>query len=218
MARFTQDLVLNKPDDFVNFIMNDYLTKHGFAISNWKGEQVYRAGDGFVEGYKYLKWSYNGGVFHLEAWLKGSFGKEMNLDGFVGVVAKKPYKSNLMMLFEALQQPLTQQATPGGPVPQPGQPQPGSAPNPIPVKTVDNYQAAMIALIPGILSIVAGLIIPLLGVILACVGFSMARMGLGSSKASAAKAAKICSIIGIVISAGMWLLNIILSVLQIALW
>ncbi len=211
MARFTQDLVLNKPDDFVQFIMNDYLTKHGYSISDWKGEQAYRAGDGFVEGFKYLKWSYAGGVFHLEAWMKGSFGKEMNLEGFVAAVPKKQYKSNLQMLFEALKQPLLEQAQAGGP-------QPGPATNPIPVKTVDNYQTAMIALIPGILSIAAGLIIPLLGIILACVGFSMARMGQGSSKAGAAKAAKICSIVGIVISAINWILTIIVNVLQIALW
>lgn len=217
MARFTQDLVLNKPDDFVQFIMNDYLTKHGYAISDWKGEQAYRAGDGFVEGFKYLKWSYAGGVFHLEAWMKGSFGKEMNLEGFVAAVPKKQYKSNLKMLFEALKQPLPEQAQSGGPQSGPGY-QPGLASNPIPVKTVDNYQTAMLALIPGILSIVAGLLIPLAGIILACVGLPMARMGQGSSKAGAAKAARICSIVGLSLSAINWILKIILDVLQIALW
>lgn len=34
MARFTRDLVLNKPDDFVHFIMNDYLQKNGFSMSD----------------------------------------------------------------------------------------------------------------------------------------------------------------------------------------
>ena len=29
MARYVRDLVLNKPDDFVQFMMNDYLQKNG---------------------------------------------------------------------------------------------------------------------------------------------------------------------------------------------
>ncbi len=38
MARFVKDLQLNKPDDFVEFIMNDYLKKNQFSLSDWKGE------------------------------------------------------------------------------------------------------------------------------------------------------------------------------------
>ena len=43
MARFVQDLALNKPDDFVYFIMNDYLQKNGFVMADWKGEPAYKA-------------------------------------------------------------------------------------------------------------------------------------------------------------------------------
>ena len=102
VARYTQDVVLNKPDDFVYFMMNDYLQKNGFSMSDWKGEPAYRAGDGFFEGYKYMKWSYANGVFHLEAWLKGTFGGEMGLDGFVGYMMKKPFKDNLTQLISLL--------------------------------------------------------------------------------------------------------------------
>ena len=65
MARFVREVVLNKPGDFVQFIMDDYLRKNGFVMSNWKGEPAYRAGDAAIEGYKYLKWGYMNGVFHL---------------------------------------------------------------------------------------------------------------------------------------------------------
>ena len=65
MARFTRDLVLNKPDDFVQFIMNDFLQKNQFEMSDWKGEAAYRAGDAMVEGFKYLKWSYTVSYTHL---------------------------------------------------------------------------------------------------------------------------------------------------------
>ena len=90
------------------FIMNDYLQKQKFAMSDWKGEPAYRTGDGFVEGYKYLKWSYGNGHFHLEAWIKGSFGGEMGLEGFMGCLVKKPYRESLEQLVQVLQQPLPQ--------------------------------------------------------------------------------------------------------------
>ena len=33
MARYVRDLVLNKPDDFVQFMMNDFLRKNSFVMS-----------------------------------------------------------------------------------------------------------------------------------------------------------------------------------------
>ena len=76
MARFVRDLVINQPDDFVHFIMNDYLQKNQFIMADWKGEPAYRAGDAMLEGYKYLKWFYSNGALHLEAWIKGTAGGE----------------------------------------------------------------------------------------------------------------------------------------------
>ena len=80
MARYVRDLVLNKPDDFVRFIMNDFLQKNGFVLSDWKGEAAYRTGDAVMEGYKYLKWNYAGGIFHLEAWMKGTFNQPLSIN------------------------------------------------------------------------------------------------------------------------------------------
>ena len=40
MARYVKDIVLNKPEDFVNFIMQDYLRKNQFVMSEWKGEII----------------------------------------------------------------------------------------------------------------------------------------------------------------------------------
>ena len=104
MARYVKNLVLNKPEDFVTFIMNDYLQKNQFVVSEWKGEPAYRTGDALIEGYKYLKWSYENGTLHLEAWMKSTFGKEMGLDGFVGALQKKPYREGLEQLFHVLKQ------------------------------------------------------------------------------------------------------------------
>nr|WP_294492473.1 hypothetical protein [uncultured Mediterraneibacter sp.] len=207
MARYVQDVTLNKPDDFVAFIVNDYLQKNKFAMADWKGEPAYRAGDGMLEGFKYLKWSYEGGVFHLEAWLQGTAGGEWDLEGVVGAMMKKPYKKSLEQLLDALHQEIPAQNAAAD---QNSAAQPN--PQPIPVRTVDNTGAATATLVLGILSIPVGLLLPLVGIIIGGVGISQARMGLGSSKANLAKAGKILSIIGICVSALIWLLNIILTV------
>lgn len=198
MARFTKDLVLNKPDEFVQFMMNDYLQKNQFSMSTWKKkEQAYRAGDAMMEGYKYLQWSYANGVLHIEAWLRGTFGGEWNLDGFVGCAMKKPYKSSLEQLFELLQQeiPQGQQIQNGQQVVQ--------------VQTVNNTKAANVALVMGILSIVFCWI-PIASIILSCLGFSRARMGAGSSDGKLANAGKVCCIIGFVFSCVLWACNFLL--------
>lgn len=195
MARYVRDLVLNKPDDFVSFMMNDYLQKNKFSMSDWKGEPAYRAGDAMMEGYKYLKWSYSNGTLHVEAWLKGSFGKEMGLTGFVATFQKKPFRDSLEQLYSALQQDISQAQGSGGA---------------IPVQTVDNSSAATMALVFGIISVILGFIWPLGAIIVAVLGYSRARMGSGSSKAGMAKAGQILSIIGVVIAFVMWVLNIII--------
>ena len=206
MARFVKELVLNKPDDFVQFIMNDFLRKNSFVMANWKGEPAYRTGDAMMEGYKYLRWYYQNGVFHLEAWMKGTFGGEWNLDGFVGCLQKKPYRERLEQLFAALQQP----------IPMPGQSMPAdptqSYQNCVPVHTVDNSGAATMGLVFGIMSVVLGIFIPILGIILACLGFSRARMGVGSSKSGQAKVGKVLCIIGILVAVVMWGLNFLLLI------
>lgn len=217
MARFVRDLVLNQPDDFVHFIMNDYLQKNQFIMADWKGEPAYRAGDAMLEGYKYLKWFYSNGTFHLEAWMKGTAGGEWDLDGFVGCMAKKPYKESLEQLFVTLQQPVpAPQRAQGMPNPQgmQGVPNPQGQqgvpnPQPIPVYTVDNTKAATMALTFGILSL-AFCWIPIAGIILACLGMSRARMGSGSSKAGRAKTGKILCIVGLVLAIVLWIANIAL--------
>lgn len=207
MARYVNELVLNQPDDFVQFIMNDFLQKNQYVLMDYKGEQVFRAGDAMVEGYRYLKWYYMNGVFHVEAWLTSVTGKEMDLDGFVGALQKKPYKDSLEQLYVALRQPIPAPQNMGQSGSQPGM-QPG--PQPVPVRTVDNTSAATMALVFGILSIVTGFLIPIVGIILSVVGLSRVRMGKGSSMAGRAKAGQICAIIGIVVSILMWLMNILL--------
>lgn len=179
--------------------MNDYLQKNGFSMSDWKGEPAYRAGDAMMEGYKYLKWSYVNGRFHLEAWLKGTFGGEWGLEGFVGTLQKKPYKNNLTQLMTVLQQSLP---------PQDGMQAQTGTPHVIPVQTVDNSKEATQALVFGILAMVMCWS-PIFCILLSCLGFSRARMGAGSSKASQALAGKVLSIVAMVITLVLFVLSFI---------
>ena len=200
MSRYVRDVVLNKPVDFVQFIMNDFLGKNQYQLIDQKGESVYRAGDAMVEGYKYFKWGYMNGVFHVEAWLQGITGAEMDLDGFVGTLNKKPYKDNIEQLIAALSQPLPNQPVQGGQGMPPYQ-------QPIPVHMVDNTDAASKAKLFGILSIVLCWI-PIAGIIFATLAFSRARMGMASSSAQQAKTGKTCATIGLVLSIALWVINI----------
>lgn len=225
MARYVKDLVLNKPEDFVTFIMNDYLQKNQFVVSEWKGEPAYRTGDALIEGYKYLKWSYANGTLHLEAWLKSTFGKEMGLDGFVGALQKKPYREGLEQLFHVLEQAIPeagvnemagQQGMNGANVAGQqgmnganGQPQPQS----VPVKTVDNSSAATMALVFGILAFGVSFLSPLISIILAILGYSRARMGMKSSMKGRAKAGRNFCIVAIVLSVILWVTNLVLTIM-----
>jgi len=201
MARYVKDLVLNKPEDFVTFIMNDYLQKNQFVVSEWKGEPAYRTGDALIEGYKYLKWSYENGTLHLEAWMKSTFGKEMGLDGFVGALQKKPYREGLEQLFHVLEQQGMNGAN--------GQ----SKPQPVQVKTVDNSSAATMALVFGILAFGISFLSPLISIILAILGYSRARIGMQSALKGRAKAGRNFCIVAIVLSIILWVTNLVLTIM-----
>ena len=198
MARYTYDLVLNKPEDFVQFVMNDFLQKNRFEPADYNGEAVYRAGVNVSEIPYYPE------IVNDEPHMK-----QWELDGFVGMVQKKPFKESLEQLYAVLQQPI--QAAPGqGAQADPGMQQgaqAGPGPQPVPVYTVDNSKSATMAMVFGILSIIAGLLIPIAGLILGILGVTRARMGAGSSMAGRAKIGKVCSIVGIVVAILMWALN-----------
>ncbi len=200
MARFVKDVNLNQPAEFVNFMMGDFLQKGGYAPSEWKREECLRCGDAMIEGYKYLKWSYMNGIFHLEAWMKGPFGGEMGLTGFFGALPKKMYRNNLEALIVTLQQSVPDMSKMDAAAA-------SASGQPVPVQTVDNKGQAVAALAVGIASIVGSLIMPLIGIIVSAVALSMARAGMNSSGRSLAVTGRICAIVGMVISLVTWVIN-----------
>lgn len=181
MARHIENIQLDKSDDFVHSVMNNYLQKNGFILSDLKGESVYRAGDRFSEGYRYLKWSYANGVLKLEAWLKGPFGRESSLKGLLFYDRKTLYKNSLEDLMAALQQTA-------------------------PVHSTDNERMAVMSLLLGILAFI--IMNPVFCVIFATLSITLAQIGLRSNKSGWAKAGRICAIVSLLTTSILCLTNI----------
>lgn len=198
MARWIRDEVLNQPADFVEFLMNDYLTKNGFLHVTRKGEQVWKEGDGFLTMARFLKYSYENGMLHLEAWT-GTF-RENALTGFVGSLPKKFYRESLEELIRLLHQP----------IPSDGM---GAQGQPIVVQVPDHAGPAVPALVCSILGIVSGLLIPIIGLIFSGFGMSLGQRARNSSKYSMAKTAVILGTIGMVLSLLNWIGGIILNLM-----
>ena len=201
MAKYTQDRYLDKPADFVDFMIKDYLEKTSFTQKTWKGSPVYRRGDGFFEGFRYLDWSYSNGTLHLEAWFKGPFGGEQGLTGFWGWGAKAAYRKEINQLIELLQQQLPDPSYSGGASSD------GTTPTQtVKVRTVDNPRSAIFALVFGLASIFLCWI-PLLSLVAGCLGVMFSRSGKGSSKAGLAKGGMVCAIVGMSLSLVLLILN-----------
>lgn len=199
MARYTQDVYLNKPVDFVEFMMKDYLEKSSFKPKTWKGTPVFRRGDGFFEGFRYMIWSYSNGTLHLEAWLKGPFGGEQGLDGFWGWAIKAAYRKDIEKLIELLQQQLPDSAASGA--------APDGTVTPVPVQTMDNSRSATLALVLGIVCLLLCWS-PLLCVVAGCVSIICYRSSKNSSKAGQAKAGRVCAIIGMCITLALYIIGL----------
>lgn len=198
MARFVIDEVLNQPDDFVSYMMNDFLTKHGFSYVEFKGQMVFRAGGGWFEMPKFLVWNYQNGVLHLEAWaryliLPGVYSKEKDLDGFYGIVVKQAYKNDVIQLVQLLHQPVAgAQQTAGG------QMQPN--PRPVMVQGVDTVRYANFGLGFGIFALAVSWFMGWFGLFFGIMAIIYANKGRTSAKRGRATAGLVCAIIAVVIS------------------
>lgn len=190
MARYIQEIYLNKPDNFVFYTMNDFFLKTGFVLTDWRGEQIYFSGNPNQEGCQCIKWLYTNGMFHLEAWIKGrTEGDEWDLNGSEYGPQKATFRQNLEQLFRVLQES----------VPQP--PADNTAVSPInssiSPQDKDYSNSAVISFVFGILSIVM-VFAPLFSIVMGIAGIVLSKDGRKSSQATLAKAGRICGIIGII--------------------
>ncbi|MDR2655247.1 MAG: hypothetical protein LBC56_04115 [Oscillospiraceae bacterium] len=198
------DLQLNKPDDFVWFIINDFCSKEGFIFKNRKGEDVWQGGYGMFTAALFMKIGYGNGSLHLEAWMGGAFGGESDLDSFVGFAAKKAFRKSIDTLLGLLQQPL---------------PEGGNYAAAIPVAVHNPTKNANSALGFGIASVIISIVLPFFGliswwtVILGVAGAVSSVSGMKSTRKGVAVAGLVLSIIGIAITVIMFVLNIQVGVL-----
>lgn len=212
MARYIRDVQINKPNDFVEYMVNDFLTKHGFKLVEFKGQTIYRAGGGLIEIPKFLVWSYQNGVFHIEAWtrnvwLPGVYGRENAMTGFMAAVPKGIYKQDIEQFLGLLFQAIPSDGQGNGPV-SGGQPTPqGRVPQTVYVQGVDTSRYALMGLVMGIAGIVTSCL--WIGIIFSVMGIIYGRKGQTSSKKGMATAGLVCGIVGTVLFAILVLLSIL---------
>ncbi len=205
MSRYIREEVLNQPEDFVNFMMNDFLTKHGFQYKEFKGQMVYRSGNGAFEMAKFFVWNYQNDVIHVEAWMRNVwlsdvYGRENGLSGYAGIVPKNAYKRDIEQLMQLLHQPAGAFGAESGA-------QPGGN-DTVMVHGVDTVRYANMSLAFGILGLVF-FCVPYAGLLWGILALIYSNKGRTSSKSGRAVAGLVCGVVAILIAAAMLILNIV---------
>lgn len=220
--RHIENLTINQPYEFVNLIVNDFFNKEGFVYTNYKGEMVWKKGNGLLTVPQFIRLDYQNGVVTLQAWIKhailpGVYCGEMDLDGFVAAAIKGMLRNRVNDLMHLLAQPV-QQAQPAytqQPVYAGGQPndlyqqpqnqnpttyaQQPMQQNPIPIAVHNPTGKATLALVMGLVSIVSWLL-PIAGFITTIIGIVAAKSGMKSTERGRAVAGLVLSIIFLVFS------------------
>lgn len=101
MGRYSRDVQLEQPIDVVSMVMEDFVYHNRFTRTDWNGEMVFYLKDRHNKE-RYMKWSYVDGQFHVEAWLKNSFGGETDLDGLGGGASRREFRASIDGLIETL--------------------------------------------------------------------------------------------------------------------
>lgn len=208
--RYVRDEQINKPDDFVTFIMNDYLGRSGYVQKQVKGEWLWKEGAGFASAPKFIKYSYENGVIHIEAfirtlWLPGVYGKELDFTGAYGALVKQSFKKEIESLINVLYQPLPTDVQNGQ------QPYSQMQNGPVQVQCFDTSQKAVWGLVFSILALVFSLLVPLIGLILGIFGISNSQKGKTSKNKGMATAGYVIGLIAVIISVIIWILNFVLT-------
>ncbi len=97
---------LNKPKEFVDFIINDYLTKNGFKNTSYNGEKFWQCKR--IGTPKCFNYTYEDGIYEVEAWIRSSYfliiETELDLNGMKERNLKIEFKNELDELVELLEQ------------------------------------------------------------------------------------------------------------------
>ena len=99
MARYIKEIELGIAPEKVEEIMEDFLQENTFYKTTWKGEACYTADFSVLKEVQFLKYSYENGVLHFEAWLRNGASKEQGLTGMGAMDLKKPYLEAVLSLL-----------------------------------------------------------------------------------------------------------------------
>lgn len=191
MARWIRDEELSQPQDFVQFMMEDYLKKNGFKEKKHKGELVWQNGDGFLVMARFIRYEYSEGKLHLEAWVGKH--RENALKGFAGTLPKKVFKGSLEELLGLLHQTL---------------PQDGGTDHVVTVQVADHGKLAVPSLIISIVGVVVSFFIPLPGIVIGGVGIAMGQKASNSARNQIARVAVILGVIAVLVGLVSYVLHI----------
>ena len=198
--RSSWDIQVFMPPEMAGAVIADFMSKEGFSYIQHKktGEPVWYKDMGAIEGPQYIKIEQMGAMAHIEAWITGSFGGEMSLEGFVGALPKSMMKSKVESLIVQLSQQVVMQPVPG---------QPMQYPQAVPqLQAYDPKSKSVWSLVSGLGGIVAGLIIPLAGIILASLSIGFSGPGRKSSQKGLAVTGLVLGIIAMAVSIANWIL------------
>lgn len=99
-GRSNYPIQFNTDINTINNLMQSYLTAENFKIHEKKGEQYFRAGDQMM-GFRGLKYSINGQVLNIEAWLDGALGDFPLEQNSMNMMAMN-YRNSLNNLFQEI--------------------------------------------------------------------------------------------------------------------
>lgn len=190
-------VILNKPDEIICSVMQDYLQKNNFVFIQKDYEAYWRGGEVFFSNYKCLFWSYDKGELTINAWVTniGSGKKDLTSN-----ITGKSFKKSLENLIEYLKNlPDSEDSSLANPLNNNSSAAPTqeNTTQTLPPLEDPRRNAADIALILGIIGIVLSLFTPLIAFFFAIAALIQAGKCSNSPYKERAKAANICGLITI---------------------
>jgi len=112
--RFIADIPTSYSVEEVNALLQNFTQAEGFSYEEYKGEMVYKKGEGIITAPQFIKVLIAEGTVHIEAWLKyallpGVFYGELGLDGFIMAVPKSLLRSRVDKLISSITYTVAQQ-------------------------------------------------------------------------------------------------------------
>jgi hypothetical protein len=103
MSRYVNQLQLPRQSEQLTNQINEFMTREGFKIIQYKGQQVWKKGMGIITAPQYLAISYGPGFVQIEAFIRyailpGVYIGEMGIGGVFGSIPKSNLKNRVQRI------------------------------------------------------------------------------------------------------------------------